>query len=144
MNRDRIEIEDSASVWYFLFYSIYQFQYYYYTPPDISINMTCYNAAVDLLLFAIQCQLQTNENENWIHESLFDILKMIPSAELSNKNSLYIQSIQWEILKLIVDQFVLITRLPWQKDQDNTFKSILHNLIKITRLDVIFFTLSSS
>ncbi len=91
-----------------------------------------------LLLFAIQCQTQTNNDENWAQESLFDILKVISSEELSNKNELFIQSVQWEILKIIVDQYVLITRISWQEDQDDLFRSILRTLIKRNRLDVIF------
>jgi hypothetical protein len=88
MNRDRIEIEESSSVCFFLFYSIYQLQYYYYTPPNVFTNMKCYNAVIDVLLFAIQCQTQMNNDEHWARESLFEILKLIPSDEVSNKNQL--------------------------------------------------------
>jgi len=139
MNRDRSDIEESPSVWFFLFYSIYQLEYYYYTPPDIQINMKCYNVVVHLLLFAIQCQIQTNNDENWARESLFHILRLFPSDEHSNKNELFIQSVQWEILKIIIDQYNLVTRISWQEEQDDTFRSILRNLIKGKQLDVILF-----
>jgi hypothetical protein len=137
MNRDRTEIEESSSIWFFLFYSIYQLQYYYYTPPDVFINMKCYNAVIHLLLFAIHCQIQTNSDEQWARESLFDILKMIPSDEVSNKNELFIQSIQWEILKIIIDQYILSARTSWQEEQDNAFRSILSDLLKKNRLDIL-------
>jgi hypothetical protein len=133
MNRDNTEVEESATVWYFLFYSIYQLQYWYYTPPDICINMKCYQAVIHLLLFAIQCQKQVTNNENWARQSLFDVLSMISA----NQNELFVQSVQWEILKILVHENVLTEMTPWDEDQINRFRLIFSNLLERNRLDVI-------
>jgi hypothetical protein len=42
-----------------------------------------------------------------------------------------------EILKIIVNQYILVTRISWQEEQDDTFRSILGNLIKGKQFDVI-------
>jgi hypothetical protein len=50
---------------------------------------------------------------------------------------LFIQSIQWEILKIIIEQYILSARTPWQEEEDNTFRSILSDLLKKNRLDIL-------
>jgi hypothetical protein len=138
-NRDHTEIEESSSVWYFLFYAIYQLQYRNYAPPDIFVNMRCYQAVIDLLLFSIQCQKQANHDENWAQESLFDILRMISTDEVINQSTLFIQSVQWKILEIVVNENALTSTPTWQEDEDNAFRVILSTFIKSNRLYTIIF-----
>ncbi|CAF1185472.1 unnamed protein product [Rotaria sordida] len=126
-----------CNVWYFLFYSIYQLQYFYYTPPDVSINMKCYQAVVDLLLFSIHCQKQAFNIQRWAEESIFDILDMIYSIELAEKNGILIKIIQDEILNIIIDNYVSIVTTPWDEHLNEKFQSILSSLIKKNRLDIV-------
>ncbi|UJR32385.1 hypothetical protein I4U23_019847 [Adineta vaga] len=138
LDRDYTEIEESSTAWHFLFYSIYQLQYWYYTPPDISINMKCYQAITQLLLFAIQCHKQNrNVNQNWAQESLFNILKMIGENQMIKQNETLIQAVQREILNIIIEENVLTSILSWQDEQNNTFQSIFSKLIQQNQVDII-------
>ncbi|CAF2785736.1 unnamed protein product [Rotaria sp. Silwood2] len=126
-----------CKVWYFLFYSVYQLQYFYYTPPDVFINMKCYRAVLDLLLFAIQCQKHAFNIQRWAEESIFDILDMIYSIELAYKNGILIKTIQYEILNIIIDNYVSTVTAPWDENLNEKFRSILSSLIKKNRLDIV-------
>jgi hypothetical protein len=137
LNRARTEYDDSNYAWFFLIYSVYQLQYWCYTPPDVYLNMNCYHAVINLLLFGIQCQKQVDNNDSWAVGRLFDILTIIPSNELNEKNDPFVQSVQWEILKIIVDECALLTTVLWRDDEDDNFRLQLDNLIKRNRLDVI-------
>ncbi|CAF1295423.1 unnamed protein product [Adineta ricciae] len=138
LDRDYTEIEESSTVWYFLFYSIYKLQYWYYTPPNITVNMECYQAVLQLLIFAIQCHKQNSaRNEKWPRESLFAVLKMIGKTETSPQNNLVIQTVQREVLNIIVEENILMPALPWQEEDDRAFQSIFAKLIEQNRLDVL-------
>ncbi|CAF1136478.1 unnamed protein product [Adineta ricciae] len=138
LDRDYTEIEESSTVWYFLFYSIYHLQYWYYTPPDITVNMECYQAVLQLLVFSIQCHKQNSaQNEKWPRESLFAVLKMVGETEINQQNNLVIQTVQGEVLNIIVEENIVTLALPWQEEDDRVFQSIFAKLIERNRLDVL-------
>jgi hypothetical protein len=137
-NRDNTDTGESSSLWFFLFYSIYQLRYCYYAPPEIYVNMECYDAVIDLLLFSIQCQKQANNDENWARESLFNILKMFSIKRVTYGNKVFIQNVRWAILEIIIDENVLTSTVTWQENEDNAFRLILDDLIKDGQLAVVF------
>ena len=137
-NRDRTDIEEGSSLWFLLFYSIYQLRYWHYTPPDIVINFKCYQSVIDLLFFSIQCQKQTNNNNtNWARQSLFDILKMMYAEKVIYQNKIFIENVQWVIFELIVNENISTSTTQWEEEQENEFRLILTNLIKADLLSVI-------
>ena len=120
---------------YFLVYTLYQLLYFYHGSTPMPVNMEYYRATVDLLLFVIQCQKQTFENVDNLRRTIYHIVEMSPKI---NKD-MFIQTAQWEILKIVVGEYVRRSNEPWNDNYQCMFRSTLRHLMKNRRLDVIVY-----
>ncbi|CAF1348586.1 unnamed protein product [Rotaria sordida] len=133
-NRDYVG-NGGCNLEYFLIYTLYKLGHFYHGKSSIPINMKYYRATIDLFLFIIQCQKQIFENEYYIRESMFNILEMISKIN----NDIFIQVIQWEILKIVVHEYILKANELWNDYLICRFKQILKNLIENNRLDILIY-----
>jgi hypothetical protein len=120
-------------------FSIYEFLlYYYYHNTSNYINTKCYQGLVDLILFTTQCQKYLSDEKNWIEKIIFIILDVFSKSRFIKKNDIFIQTTQLEILKILLDEYMLLPIIE-QYDEDLTdrFRYILDGLIRINRFDVI-------
>ncbi|CAF0822020.1 unnamed protein product [Adineta steineri] len=95
--------------------------------------MKYYRAIVDLFLFAIQCRKQAYNDDYNIRKIMFELLQLIPEIN----NDVFIQTAQWEILKIIIDECNTISNQPVNEYERYDFQRILKNLVKKQRLDII-------
>jgi hypothetical protein len=132
-NRDYVG-NGGCHLLYFIIYTLYRLQQFYHSICSWPVNMRCYRAAVDLCLFAIQSWKQVSENEfHHIEQIMFDILDMV----LKVNQDVFIQTTQWEILKIVIDEYVMKENGPWDDNSKYNFRRILNHLIDNQRLDVI-------
>ncbi|CAF1395676.1 unnamed protein product [Adineta steineri] len=137
-NRD-FYIYSIRTVWYFLIFTVYRAYNYCYSKLILPINMECYRAVVNLLLFSIQCKKLEVNIDDWIQQTLFDILRMISSLETMDKFDIFLKNTQWEVLKIITDMYISTETISWHDDMNNKFQSILGNLLDKNRVDIILF-----
>ncbi|UJR13342.1 hypothetical protein I4U23_000360 [Adineta vaga] len=116
---------------YFLIYTVYRLEYFYHGRHcSLLLNMKFYRTTVDLFLFVIQCQKQTLTEADRIKRMMFDMLEMIEQIH----TDIFIQTAQWEIVKIILDEYLYE---PWNVYDKNMIKNGLKNLIKKRRLDIL-------
>jgi hypothetical protein len=85
-NRDWY-IYSSYPICYFLIYTVYRTQYYRHAPLLIySVNIECYKAVINLLLFSMPDHRLQIDIKDKIQKNLFDILRMMMTFETVNKN----------------------------------------------------------
>ncbi|CAF0820318.1 unnamed protein product [Adineta ricciae] len=128
-----------CSISFFLILSVFQARYYCYDQLALPVNMNCYHAIVDLLLFVIQYERIHSSVSASVQENLFDMLYFIPSRELVNRRGVMIETIQLEIFKIIVDIYISAQVPSWSDDLNDRFQSILKKLMKKERDDVILY-----
>ncbi|CAF3635622.1 unnamed protein product [Rotaria sp. Silwood1] len=133
-NRDYVG-NGGRNLEYFLAYTLYNLGHYYHGRFLNPVNMKYYRVTVDLFLFVIQCQKQMFENEQYIRESMFSVMEMISKTS----NDMFIPVIQWEILKIVVHEYIIKASEPWDDYFMNRFRQILKNLIENSRLDVLVY-----
>jgi len=131
-NRDYVG-NGGCTVDYFLLYTLYRLRYFYGNFDSLPVNMECYRATVDLFLFALQCHKQTSENDEYIQQNMFDILTM--SSKMHN--NLFIRTVQVEILKIVVEEYLMKTHEPWRDYTKDRFLEIFKELIANKRIDII-------
>ena len=125
------------TTWLFLLYSVYKTQCYRYNSSVFSVNMDCYQAVISLLFFALQYQRLQPNIEDWIQKILFNILNMIRVSDSVKEQDIFIEIAQWEILNIVIDIYSATGTTSWQDDVNDSFQSILGDLINKNRLDVI-------
>ncbi|CAF1000934.1 unnamed protein product [Rotaria magnacalcarata] len=118
---------------FFLVHTLYKLQYFYHGRYPVPVNMKYYRVVVDIFLLVIQCQKRIVGNEDSIRRTMLDILEMICQVN----NDICIQVIQWELLKIVIDEYVTIANEPWDEFLMDRFRNVLKNLFENTRLDVL-------
>ena len=84
-------------------YTLYKLRDFYHGHYSMPVDMECYQATIDLFLFVRRCRKHMFENGNYVQENLFDILDLVSEI---NEN-IFVQTAQFEILKIIVDEYVI-------------------------------------
>jgi hypothetical protein len=82
----------------------------------------------------------TADTSDYIQQNMFEILESISKIH----NDLYIRTTQFEILKILVDQYDVTANPPWDDYLKHRFKNILKHLVNNRRLDVLKFVFSHS
>ncbi|CAF0821960.1 unnamed protein product [Adineta steineri] len=118
---------------YFLIYTLYQLNHFYHGHSSTLVNMKYYRATVDLFLFSLQCRRQAYNDDYNIRKIMFELLQLIPEIN----NDIFIQTAQWEILKIVIDECNTISNQPVDEYERYDFQRILKNLVKKQRLDII-------
>ncbi|CAF3348847.1 unnamed protein product [Rotaria socialis] len=131
-NRDYVG-NGGCKLAFFLVYTLYKLQYFYHGIYPGPVNMKCYRVLVDIFLLVIQCQKRIVDNEGSIRRTMLDILKMICQIN----NDISIQVIQWELLKIVIDEYVTIANEPLDEFLTYEFRDVFKNLFKNRRLDVL-------
>jgi hypothetical protein len=139
-NRDYVG-NGGCKVEYFLTYTLSRLQYFYNgTAWSGPVNIECYRAIVNLFLFILQCHKLTADTSDYIQQNMFEILESISKIH----NDLYIRTAQFEILKILVDQYDVTANTPWDDYLKHRFKNILKHLVNNRRLDVLKYVFSHS
>jgi hypothetical protein len=131
-NRDYVG-NGGCNLEYFLIYTLYRLKYFYGPCSSTCVNMKCYRTTIEFFLFVFQCRKQISDDDDYIQRDLFDILGMISEIH----KDLFIRTVQLEIVKIVVDEYVLRETEPWNDYFKNTFIRTLRQLIKNRRLDVL-------
>ncbi|UJR13341.1 hypothetical protein I4U23_000359 [Adineta vaga] len=119
---------------YFLIHALYRLRDFFDSSISLPpVNMEYYQAIVDLYLFTIQSWKHVSDRVYYLDDNMFDVLEMI-----SEKNSdIFLQTIQWEILKIVIDDYFMQSYGAWDDHFKTRFKQIFKQLIEKKRLDVI-------
>jgi hypothetical protein len=132
-NRDFVR-NDGYCFQYFLIYAIYRLRSFYSRDTSsMPVNIEYYRATVDLCLFAIQSWKHVPGSENYIEPNAFDVLDMVGEVN----EDVFIQTAQWEILKIVINEHGREANESWHDYMGYTFRKILTQLIEKRRLDVI-------
>ncbi|CAF1102857.1 unnamed protein product [Rotaria sp. Silwood1] len=126
-------------VYYFLFYSIYRLKYYNNHTSSSSLNIQYYRAAVDLLLFTLQCLKYVSIEKFWRNQNFLHLLQMISSIQLNIDHEIFVYTSQIEILKILLNENIFDETIYWNIEYCKTFQQPLQNLIINNRLDIILF-----
>ncbi|CAF1084872.1 unnamed protein product [Didymodactylos carnosus] len=129
----------AATLDYLLFYAIYHLQYIYAQSSHARINIQCYQAVVNFLLFVIQCLKHISIENFRIINSFSKILKMLMPAQLNPDQEIFIHTSQLEILKIMMNENILTETEEWDDDDSLLLQQVLIHLIKIERLEMILF-----
>jgi ankyrin repeat protein len=73
------------------------------------------------------------ENDHYIQDNMFEMLEMVSVIH----NDLFIRTVQFEIVKIIVDEYTIKENVPWDDYLQHTFRRILTKLFKNRRIDII-------
>jgi hypothetical protein len=136
-NRDYVG-NGGSNVEYFLVYTLGRLKYFYGFISSRPVNVECYRAILDLFLFMLQCYKLTLDTSNYIQRNMFEMLRSISKIH----NDLYIRTAQFEILKIIVDQYDRKANQPWDDYLKDHFKDILKHLVQNRRFDVLKYVFS--
>ncbi|CAF1080283.1 unnamed protein product [Rotaria sordida] len=137
---NRVNVGNSDNiVYYFLFYSIYRLKYFSYQTSSNFLNIQYYRAAVDLLLFTLQCLKYVSIEKFWKNQSFLDILQMISPIQLNIDHKIFVYTSQIEILKILFDENIFNETIYRDIEFYKTFQQPLKNLIISNRIDIILF-----
>ncbi|CAF1286610.1 unnamed protein product [Rotaria sordida] len=128
---------DGYSVHFFLYCSMYQINTIHSDRTITSINMECYQAILDLLLFTIQFLKHLFRNEVWAKIYLLDIFNMITLTNVVTKHEIFIEASQIEILNIILNEYSLEDKILFDKEFNDMFQQILDNLIENNRVHTL-------
>ncbi|CAF3934433.1 unnamed protein product [Rotaria sordida] len=128
---------DGYSVHFFLYCSMYQINTIHSDRTITSINMECYQAILDLLLYTIQFLKHLFRNEVWAKIYLLDIFNMITLTNVVTKHEIFIEASQIEILNIILNEYSLEDKILFDKEFNDMFQQILDNLIENNRVHTL-------
>ena len=120
---------------FFLIYSVYRLKSFYASSTSGFVSMKYYRMTVDLLLFAIQCQRLSANDDKWIEKGLFEALSAISVIH----GDVFIASSQWEILKILTEQYAASARASWSVEMNLNLRGALKPSIDHRRLDVLVY-----
>ncbi|CAF3344996.1 unnamed protein product [Rotaria sp. Silwood1] len=128
---------DSYGIHFFLCYSIYHINNIHSHKIITSINMQCYQAALDLLLFTIQCLTHSLNDEIWAKIYLLDILNMLNFTNVVTNHEIFIEASQIGILNIVLNEYSFEDKILLDEDFNDTFQRILDNLIENNRIQIL-------
>jgi hypothetical protein len=124
-------------IYYFLFHIIYKLQSFNTNKSPPFIRIENYRAAVDLLLFVLQCLYYEQVAESWWINHFSELLKFIPVVKLSIDEEIFVYASQVEILKIIFDENILNSHVYTFDEPVQSYSSCLGNLFISNRIDLI-------
>ena len=103
------------------------------------INIECYLATLDLLLYSMQCMEAKKWGHNWTLDSLSDVLQAINYTEFFLDHKIFISTIQIAILKIVLNElYDQRERVEWDGYvMDYQFGICLQRLVEKQRLDAL-------
>ncbi|CAF4726640.1 unnamed protein product [Rotaria sp. Silwood1] len=128
---------DGFCVHFFLCYSINVTNDMCTDRTLISINMQYYQAAIDLLLFIIQCLKHVFKQEVWAKVCLLDILNIIIPRNVVRNHEIFFDASLIGLLDLILNEYSLEDKILLDKDFGDIFQRILDNLIENNQLHTL-------
>ncbi|CAF3586517.1 unnamed protein product [Rotaria sp. Silwood1] len=128
---------DGSCVHFFLCYSINVTNDMCTERTLISINMQYYQAAIDLLLFIIQCLKHVFKQEVWAKVCLLDILNIIIPRNVVRNHEIFFDASLIGLLDLILNEYSLEDKILLDKDFGDIFQRILDNLIENNQLHTL-------
>jgi hypothetical protein len=124
-------------VYFFLFHVIYKCRSFNsYKAPSL-INIQYYRAAVDLLLFVLQCLYYEQVVESWWIGHFCELFDFISPVKLSIDQEIFIYTSQIEILKILFDENILNPKISPFDSSLHSYSSSLGNLFICNRPDLI-------
>ena len=122
---------------YYLFYTIYNCQSIdkHGTPP-LLINISYHRAAVEILLFILQCLQYESVSESWRISDFSDLLEYISPIPLQMDQEIFVYVSQVEILKILFERGILNPPVCNADGPDTLWKQV-GNIITCNRLDLI-------
>ena len=131
-NRDYVG-NGGLAMLFFLIHSLYRLTPFYTCSKTGFVNMKYYREAVDFLLFAIQCKRQSTNDDEWAEHGFFGVLSAISVIH----DDMFIATSQWEILKILTDQYAQSDRASWSEEVNVNLRQALKQSIRHHRLDIL-------
>jgi hypothetical protein len=104
-----------------------------------SNHMKLCRILVDILIFSIECFKHSFEKNYWIESTLSSLMQGISLSELITHNNQFLETMQKEILKRILDDYAEKTKPISSTDAKHVFNSLVRHLIKNERFNEISF-----